>query len=55
MFKMLFGDFPFKSSSFFIKVSIWSTKSTRNAIKVLISRKLRSNITHLFLNRYSIA
>jgi hypothetical protein len=53
MFKMLFGDFPFKSNTCLIKVSIWSMKLTPNAIRDLILRKLRSNITPLFLNRFS--
>ena len=41
MFKMLFGDFPFKSNPYFMKVSIWSMKLTQNVIKVLILRRLR--------------
>jgi|688.fasta_scaffold461659_2 serine/threonine protein kinase len=41
MFKMLFGDFPFKSRSYYMKVSIWNMKLTLNVIKVLISKRLR--------------
>ena len=33
MFRMLFGDFPFKSNSLTMQVSTWSTKSSRNAPK----------------------
>jgi serine/threonine protein kinase len=36
MYKMLFGDFPFKSTSIVIQVLIWNMKSIQNVIKVLI-------------------